>query len=420
MTQRLHFFLIICVVLSLPFSIPNVQLNSFFILLLSANFILLVTFCKKDINIKSKKILILFILVYFIHVFGLFKSDNMHEAIFELQKKLSIFIFPLILLFSPKLNLKQVRVILLCFVTSCLLTGLFSLSVASYRFFSWQDSTFFFYHSLSGIVGMHGTYLSIYFCFSIVILLSIYFDTIHTARITEKIIYYFSLLTLTILVLLLAGRLQIIILVLGVIAYSLFYFHKKIGLFKSLILSVLIGGFILGSALLSPKIRDRFKEGLNYDIGNRWGEQQVRALIWSSAFELIKMNPITGVGTGDVQDELHKYYLSHEYTSLTYLENTKYNAHNQFLETAVGLGIPGLIVLLACFMASLVYAIKHRNILYFVFTIIFMISCMTESLLERQSGIVFYAFFNSFLYLNNPNKKDDERPLDNSVRSKYI
>lgn len=179
----------------------------------------------------------------------------------------------------------------------------------------------------------------------------------------------------------------------------MFYFQNKYGMLKALFFSCLVGVFILGASSLFPKIRDRYKEGLNYNIGNRWSEQKIRGLIWASAFSLIKTYPITGVGAGDVQDELQKYYLDHDYISLTYLKNIQFNAHNQFLETAIGLGIPGLSVLLVCFIAPMFYAIKNKKKLYLTFILLFMFSCMTESLLERQSGVVFYSFFNAFLFL---------------------
>jgi O-antigen ligase len=78
-------------------------------------------------------------------------------------------------------------------------------------------------------------------------------------------------------------------------------------LFKSISAGIIIGFFILCAVFLFPTNQERLKEAFNYDIGIRWGEKQVRYLIWSSALELIRMHPIMGVGTGDVQDELQRY-----------------------------------------------------------------------------------------------------------------
>jgi O-antigen ligase len=405
--RKIQYILLICLVSSMPFSLGQIKLNSYLIVLLLVNSLLLLIFSKIEIKRSFSGILILFILVYFIHLLGLFRADNFHEAFFELQKKISIFLFPVLLSFSPRLTIKEARTIMLSFVVSCLLTVIFCLLIATYRYFLFADSSFFFYHGLSSIVEMHATYLSMYFCFSIAILLYIYFNNVRSFSLRNKFIYYFSLSILTLMILLLGTRTQLLVLVIGTIIYFSFRFHQSNSLFKSILAGIVIGFFILGAVFLFPTNKERFKEAFNYDIGSRWGEKQVRYLMWSSALELIKMHSITGVGTGDVQDELQEYYLDHEYISLTYLANTRYNAHNQFLETAIGLGIPGLLVLLAGFFASLGHALKQRKILYLIFILLFMISCMTESMLERQSGVVFFAFFNSFLYFNYLNKKEE-------------
>src|SRR5437016_6103802 len=122
--------------------------------------------------------------------------------------------------------------------------------------------------------------------------------------------------------------------------------------------------------------------------------------MWNCALELIKSEPILEVGTGDVEDELQKCYTSNQYTSLTYWTDTRFNAHNQFLETAIGLGIPGLILLLSCFIIALYQAYMYKNIMYVIFIVLFAVSCLTESMLERQNGVVFYAFFNSLFAFN--------------------
>jgi len=403
--KKVHSALLICLMFSLPFSLAEVRLTSYLIILLAVNTIIFNFYSPQDSKKTFNGILILFISLYVIHLLGLFKTDNYDEAGFELQKKVSILLFPVLLFFSPGLAVKEVRTVMLSFVLSCLLIGSFCLLVATYYLFSFGDSSLFFYHGLSTIVGMHATYLSMYFCFSVSILLCIFFKDVYTFNLKKKIIYYSSLFILILVILLLGTRTQLLILIIGAIFYFFYSFSRNSNSIKSIFAGIIAGIFILCTVFLFPTNKERFKEAFNYDIGNRWGEKQVRYLMWSSALELIKKYPVAGVGTGDVQDELQEYYLDHEYISLTYLENTRYNAHNQFLETAIGLGLPGLIILLLCFGISLSFALKHNNILYFVFILLFMISCMTESLLERQSGIVFYAFFNSFLYFNNLNKR---------------
>lgn len=408
--RRSYFILLICIAVTMPFNIPNVNANGFFIILLLVNSIPFFFLSKNKKERSFKWIVILFISVYAIHVFGLLYCDNLREGSFELQKKLSLLLFPLIFYFSPVLTGKELKIVLLSFVISCLITGLFCLSVAIHHFFAWRDESFFFYHSLSAIAGMHSSYFSMYFCFSIGLLLCIYLKEVTEFTSQNKILYYTSVLIFIFLLLLLGSRIQLLILIAGLISFFFIYFYKKLGLLKTIFVVAGAVAVLVGFIFLIPANRERFKEAVNYRnqyaMDGRWSDEQVRYLIWSSARELIQTRPLTGAGTGDVQDELQKYYIDHECTSLTYLPDTRYNAHNQFLETAIGLGIPGVLLLLASFLIPLLYGWRNKQSIYVIFIMLFMISCMTESMLERQNGVVFYAFFNSLLFFNSVRKTE--------------
>jgi hypothetical protein len=43
-------------------------------------------------------------------------------------------------------------------------------------------------------------------------------------------------------------------------------------------------------------------------------------------------------------------------------------------------------------------AIRSEYYLYFVFILLFSVNNLVESMLETQAGVVFYAFFNAFLF----------------------
>jgi hypothetical protein len=60
------------------------------------------------------------------------------------------------------------------------------------------------------------------------------------------------------------------------------------------------------------------------------------------------------------------------------------------------------------FIFPLISAIKKRAVMSMLFLIIVGFNLLFESMLERQAGVVFYAFFNSLLYLHylNENLKD--------------
>jgi len=65
--------------------------------------------------------------------------------------------------------------------------------------------------------------------------------------------------------------------------------------------------------------------------------------MWGRALEIIKDNPLLGIGTGDVKDELQR---TAEIEGYSIVKDRNFNVHNQYLETWMGIGIFGFILLL--------------------------------------------------------------------------
>ena len=102
-----------------------------------------------------------------------------------------------------------------------------------------------------------------------------------------------------------------------------------------------------------------------------------------------------GDGIGDVNTVLLKQYAKQE---LTVLSEKELNPHNQLLQTLVALGLLGGITLILTLIAPLVLAIKKSHFLYSFFILLILINLLTESILERQAGVIFYAFFNALFF----------------------
>ena len=121
-----------------------------------------------------------------------------------------------------------------------------------------------------------------------------------------------------------------------------------------------------------------------------------RLYSWNTALTLIKQNPM-GVGTGDINDAMVS---SFEEQGLDELAAKSLNPHNEYLQIAVALGIlPALL-----FLFSLVYPfgkiVRNRDWIYGVFLLSVIIQFAVESMLEKQSGVIFFAFFNAFLFFS--------------------
>jgi O-antigen ligase len=74
-----------------------------------------------------------------------------------------------------------------------------------------------------------------------------------------------------------------------------------------------------------------------------------------------------------------------------------YNTHNQFLETLLKTGLPGLIaLLLVCFTLIRMAIQKKQRETGFIIGLL-LVWLFTEAVLERQYGILVFTFFPLFM-----------------------
>ena len=121
-----------------------------------------------------------------------------------------------------------------------------------------------------------------------------------------------------------------------------------------------------------------------------------RIPIWMISSEVIQENLIIGVGSGDVSDALLKKYKIYKLQSL---ESNKYNTHNQYLETFIAVGLIGFIIFILWLFYPLFLKRNYtkRNFLILIFIGIISINFLFETALNTISGVIFIAFFYSFL-----------------------
>jgi O-antigen ligase len=153
---------------------------------------------------------------------------------------------------------------------------------------------------------------------------------------------------------------------------------------------------------LFPLIKVRFAEiqTLNFtDTKNAIeNSTNIRIIIWKSSVHLIKENFWFGVGTGDVTDELVKDYSNNSFNIGI---KKRYNAHNQYLQVWLAYGLVGFSLFTLSFAMYWQMAIKNFDVIYLIFLLIMTIVFLTESYLQTQSGVVFFAFFNTLLFSVN-------------------
>jgi len=338
--------------------------------------------------------------LYLVYGLGLLYSSNFDYGYFDLEVKMSLFIFPVLMASLPDevFSARIARQVLWSFVAGVLASILYCYGQAVLRYIEWDNLAVFYYSSLSPLI--HPSYLAMYVCFALAIIL--YF--LHNGVVKNRglriaVIALAGLFELFIIMLSSKAGVLGLALVLGLFSGYLFFGQRKIR--QGFISSVALFGSFIFLFMVFPVSTERFEETRDAieqtdihadEIPNSTGE---RIMIWWYSFEITNDNFLVGVGTGDVKDHLLEKYREKQMFNALGLE---LNAHNQYLQTTLALGIMGLVILMLTLVLPALYGLEVKQYLYLICLLLIAFNFLFESMLETQAGVVFYAFFNAYLF----------------------
>ncbi len=342
---------------------------------------------------------------FFLHVAAYWFSINKEEALTSIEVKMSFFAFPL-LLFCIDYDQVKVKKIIITFVSGCLISVVFCLFKAFYMYL-FEHKNAFFYSEFSTF--LHPSYLAMYLVLAQLIVMLYYKKWLaHISNLNYKIGFITCIFIAGIF--LSSSKMGIIsafLLLPATFAVILFNrgYKKTIA---GLILSLVIGLFVVYKLFPSPfeRIKVAFTvTSSSAEIDKTATESTaVRILIWQEAVKIIKENVITGVTPGDTNDRLYKAY---EENGMTGALAKKLNAHNQYLQTFIGSGFVGFLLLCILTVYCIVLAFIKRNYMLALFSILMTFNFLVESMLQAQAGIVFFVFFLCMFLQYNLSKLND-------------
>jgi len=397
------------VVISLPFGIKP---TTYAIVLLTVAWLLQNNFRDLYEGLMKSKLLWLFCLPYVLMVLSLSYTQDFKLGLWELEKGVSLLLFPLIFFSAKKMPVTSVHFILRAFILSNICFGCICLGYATYKYYS-ESVNLFFYFDLVNLFNSHPTYYSMYILFSLAALFYLNKDKAEKPSWdNRKFIIAAIVLLFFVLIFLLSVRFIFIIFTLGVVTVIFVYILRTknvmLGLFLLFGFLVMVYFSLRNNATLRERLL-QFKDNYTYELSESTMEGYngltTRLAQWESSLSIIKQSPLLGVGPGDVQDELQEVYKKN---FLKYSYRDKLNAHNQYFQTCLGLGLVGLSALLAGIFIPGIMAWKQVNVVCISFLVIFALCCITESMLYVQKGIVFYGFFNSLLTFHLLQREPDE------------
>ncbi|MDG2080365.1 MAG: O-antigen ligase family protein [Bacteroidales bacterium] len=390
------------------FTLPiSIRLNSIAIALVAVA--VLVNFFKKPFVIsKDYLIPFFFALLFFLtQLIGVRGSMSSLTTWKEVEQLLPLIIFPVLFMTSRTNNDEFSQASLKALVSAIIICGIIMIGESALVFFKTQDVSVFTYHKLCEPFSSGAIFFSFFIVISL-LRMDIIIDSFTTSFQKYAIVIF-----LLLLLFLLASKMILLPgLVLLAVKYrrNLFTFLPK----NKLVVPIL---FILFLLLLVPVLQ-RFKDILNpridivmndkFNYDSPLNGLNLRIIQARFGIEILNDNEawLFGVGIDKAQELLNDKYVNYGlHTGYNddfdkgYLD---YNFHNQYIEIAVRSGLLGLFSLLAMVFLLIIIIIKRQTFVLGWELILLLLFFITESVLERQIGIVYFCLiYSSYFPLKN-------------------
>lgn len=347
----------------------------------------------KKLSFKWNWILFSFAMLYVMYILYCIPSHNLGQATKDLEHKLSLIVFPILFSFRPNFEVNRKK-LLSAFTLGCLILGTYFVIQSVYHYSNSGDSSYF--HSSAFAPSHHPSYVAAFFSFALFFLIS----EIQPTQARKRT--WLSIAAITFLTILhlplesLSG-----ILVLGCLTAFLVLRWAWVTFSRWIFASIMALGILSIQVVfwIQPSLKDNLTytasivahyvespTKFNQETPSGMSGNQARLVVWTITGQIISDHPF-GIGLGNLEGEMKQRLIQlnqHE------LVEKNYNPHNQFLQIAAEIGLFGLLFFLSILFFVVRFAMQRKDelLVFLVFSLI--LNCLFESMLQRQSGIVFY------------------------------
>lgn len=358
---------------------------------------------------------------FLLHFIGLWHTDNLQLGWANLDKKIFLLVVPIALASTRPFDKWELNTLFGTFVASLLVATLVSLGNAialyalnrpipgllnetmeNYHLLQEGGNSFWLYFSNVGLasgINLHPTYFALYLALCLLLLIYVYRDNADDLIRKERMVLYGIFSYFALFIVFLSSKVITVAGLVIVIFAATRFITKASKSFSIFVVSV-VAVAIISFVFINPVSRiNSVQELLITKISipdAKNPDTNLRLSLWSVDDQALRqINPVFGAGTGDVND------LMSAIISKTHPDSEPgiFDPHNQFLNTWLALGIVGVLNLMIVFVVPMYFAYRRKYFLTSAFISLFLLVCLTESALEVQKGIVFFALFNSlFLF----------------------
>ena len=357
-----------------------------------------------QLRIKKNWIKLSIVSLWLLPFIQLLLLNKIDEYVGNIITKITLFILPILILIGYPSNKINLAGILKFFIYGSLTATLFCVVNVTVYYFLLNDLNAIKYTSIS--LFHHPGYFTMYLNFVIGLIYLNNLKPIKDLKISKNS-SFIIISFLSFFILIASSRTGWITNILvHVFFIACIFYSKKISK-KALI--YFMARMIPFSTVIytNETIQNRFKEIITntFEKGEKKKVRSstlIRKKTWSTTLKLVKEKWITGYGTGLSKKVLQEQYKKDGYD---YMYKKNYNSHNQYLQVLLDNGVFGFLIL-AFFTFGMLYAsLKQKDFIYALFLVIMILNFMTESVLETQSGVIFFAFFNTVFFFQWFNKK---------------
>jgi len=346
-------------------------------------------------QIMSSKLMIASIVFYCLHVIGMLWTEDLRWGLHILHK-----MWYFLLLFPILFNIVQRKYIsyyLGAFLLAIALTEIASYLVwfelvEPFKNASVENPTPFMSHISYNPILAFAIYL---------VLHEIFFNK----KLTNLVFSFYSFfaISMTINMFITGGRAgQVAFFVM--LSILIFQIFDKQRIKSLLVILIMIPSIFITAYQFSDLFKSRvdlvITEALSNTMNpNTIGSVGLRIHFAKNSFEVIKQNPIIGIGTGDFPSEYKKI----NQINTPQLPNAT-NPHNMYILITMQLGLIGLLSMLSIFYYQLKYSFNASNSTMFIrdvgitLPLLFLVIMWSDSYLLGHYTSLLFVFFGSFLY----------------------
>ncbi len=328
-------------------------------------------FEKRKFSKKNVKLFFIITVPFWLTLVSLIFSYDVQNATNILVKRLPVLMVPLVgILACENIGKKDFMSFFWVLLIGFSLVNFYGL-VKGFIFYLEKDS-FFDSKNLFYIYPAQHVYLATYNIFILISSIFLY-SSIKTQL---KAIFIALNFVLILSFIFLSSKMALVTLIISLVLI----FFSKFNTRSAILYSIFLFFLVLLMFIIFEPFFDRIKS-LVFGL-------DPRVTIWNCVLEKIRINNyLNFIPIGDYQKHLDYCFYNKEFKF--YLDG--YNTHNQFLEIWLTNGFLGLIIYILSLFSLFKYSIKSKKKIMSYFLIITTLFSLTETIFQRQYGIMFYS-----------------------------